>query len=90
LSDELDIVGADVAVLVDDVVVDPFTVEEEDPDPVRTGGSEAVVVLTAWCEGFIALLRLRDQNSDNVKPRHACPQPPSSFVIAQHNRNSQS
>jgi hypothetical protein len=30
LSDELDIVGADIAVLVDDVVADPFTVEEED------------------------------------------------------------
>jgi hypothetical protein len=69
LSDELDIVGADVAVLIDDVVVDPFTVEEEDPDPVRTGGSEAVVVLMARCEGFIPLLRLRDQNSGNVKER---------------------
>jgi hypothetical protein len=34
LSDELDIIGAGVAVLVDDVVADPFTAEEEDLDPV--------------------------------------------------------
>jgi hypothetical protein len=34
LFEELDIVGTDVAVLVNDVVADPFTVEEEDLDPV--------------------------------------------------------
>jgi hypothetical protein len=32
LSDELDIVGADVGILVDDVVADLFVIEEEDPD----------------------------------------------------------
>jgi hypothetical protein len=69
LSDELNIVGTSVAVLVDDVVVDLFTVEEEDPDPVRTGGSGAVAALTARCGGFPPLLHLRDQNSDNVGGR---------------------
>jgi hypothetical protein len=33
LSDELDIVGAGVEVLIDEVVVDLPGVEEEDPDP---------------------------------------------------------
>jgi hypothetical protein len=43
LSDELDIVGASVTVLVDDVVADPFVIEEEDSDPVRTGGVDGAV-----------------------------------------------
>jgi hypothetical protein len=34
LSDELDIVGAGVEVLIDEVVVDLPGAEEEDPDPV--------------------------------------------------------
>jgi predicted peroxiredoxin len=34
LSDELDIIEAGVAVLVDDMVADLFTIEEEDTNPV--------------------------------------------------------
>jgi hypothetical protein len=66
LFNELDIVGASVAVVVDDVVADSLAVEEEDLYPVRTGGSEAVTMLTAWCGGFPPLLRLRNRNSGNV------------------------
>jgi hypothetical protein len=46
LFDELDIVGADIGILVDDVVADLFVVEEEDSDLVRTGGF-GVVAATA-------------------------------------------
>jgi hypothetical protein len=88
LSNELDIVGADVAVLVDDVIVDPFAVEKEDRDLVRTGGSRAVAALTTQCRGFLPLLRLRDPNSGNVRwrvrSRRTLPcvsQPLSSFYI---------
>jgi hypothetical protein len=69
LSDKLDIVGAGVAVLVDDVVADPFAIEKEDPNSVRTGGSKAVAASTSRCGGFPPLLRLRDRNSGNVGGR---------------------
>jgi hypothetical protein len=69
LSDELDIIGAGIAVLVNDVVADPFTVDEEDLDPVRTSGFGVVAVLTARCGDFPPLLRLRDQNIGNVGGR---------------------
>jgi hypothetical protein len=69
LSDELDTIEAGVAVLVDDMVADLFTIEEEDTNPVRTGGSGVAVALTARCGGFPPLLRLRVQNSSNVGGR---------------------
>jgi hypothetical protein len=69
LSDELAIIGAGVAVLVDDVVANLFTVEEEDLNPVRTGGSGAVAALMARCGGFPPLLRLMVQNRGNVGGR---------------------
>jgi hypothetical protein len=64
LFDELDIVGADVEVLVDDVVADLFGVEEEDPDLVLVGNSEAVATVTARCGYFPPLLRLSDRSRE--------------------------
>jgi hypothetical protein len=64
-----DIIGADVEVLIGEVVADLLAIEEEDLEPVQTGGSGVVAVLTAWCGGFPSLLRLRDQNSSNVGGR---------------------
>jgi hypothetical protein len=63
--------GADVVVLVDDVVEDPchsvqLDVGEENPDPVQTIDSRA----TAWtvrCGGFPPLLCLKDWISGNVR-----------------------
>jgi hypothetical protein len=47
LSIGLDIVGADVEVLVGEVVADLLTIDEEDPDPVQTDGSGVVAAITS-------------------------------------------
>jgi predicted butyrate kinase (DUF1464 family) len=67
LFDELDIIVADVEVLVDEVEADPrrapLGIEEESPNPVQAGDSGAVA---ARCGHFPPLLCLRDRSNRNV------------------------